>query len=580
MRAEQEKFREGLKTPQERKEDEEFRRRWLLQHDPVLKGMRQAPDGGAGMTASSAGIPAPGSMQLQLPEYHPDLQNKGFNLPKLHLKDEEDETLQRKESSATPSATHTQGVPPIVHDVLHSPGQPLERGTRTFMESRFNHDFSGVRVHADARAAESAHKVNALAYTVGRNVVFGAGQYSPNTMAGKRLLAHELTHTIQQSQTLPHTTGSEASLEAEATQAATKIAYEQSPVVSGSATPGQAQFERIKVRGKEYEVGDVHLNRQANIDVRQHGVLLPGPDQAKILVTGDGRLGYEVAHNNPDDPFRWQGLKEVVDNGHVDIAGISSSQNFRVKEVRAGKGSIVERNLLMFMAGGITLPRLSQQTAINPNAQVIAASANDSRDSIFYESGTGGRGMLGTNSLAHEFYGHLRLAMQGVPFRHGRQLTAQQGVKDPLGRPYSGTVDEYITQFAGASGTALQSPTQQVSTGHLEAALKWIMAKGASGLSLTNNIGAASSDFGLRWEVISGNYEILLVGPQTPAAPSLLSAGGLLNWIIGWYNSTLNDDQKRAFRSVLVGITTNFSSSRSRRSQLAQDVLSRIPRNP
>ena len=55
-----------------------------------------------------------------------------------------------------------------------------------------------MRVHTDARAAESAQSVNALAYTVGRNVVFGAGQYAPATMTGKKLLAHELTHTIQQ----------------------------------------------------------------------------------------------------------------------------------------------------------------------------------------------------------------------------------------------------------------------------------------------------------------------------------------------------------------------------------------------
>src|SRR5258708_8822667 len=91
-------------------------------------------------------------------------------------------------------------VPPIVHDVLNSPGQPLDAETQAFMEQRFGHDFSGVSVHADARAAESARLVNALAYTVGRNVVFGAGQYIPGTFMGKRLLAHELTHTIQQSQ--------------------------------------------------------------------------------------------------------------------------------------------------------------------------------------------------------------------------------------------------------------------------------------------------------------------------------------------------------------------------------------------
>jgi len=89
-------------------------------------------------------------------------------------------------------------VPPIVHDVLRSPGQPLDASTRAFMEPRFGHDFSDVRVHTDSRAAESAAAVSALAYTVGQSVVFGAGQFAPGTGAGRRLLAHELTHTVQQ----------------------------------------------------------------------------------------------------------------------------------------------------------------------------------------------------------------------------------------------------------------------------------------------------------------------------------------------------------------------------------------------
>jgi hypothetical protein len=90
------------------------------------------------------------------------------------------------------------GVPAIVHDVLRSPGQPLDPATRAFMEPRFGHDFSRVRVHCDARAAESAQSVNALAYTVGRDVTFGPGQYAPGTSAGRRLIAHELAHVVQQ----------------------------------------------------------------------------------------------------------------------------------------------------------------------------------------------------------------------------------------------------------------------------------------------------------------------------------------------------------------------------------------------
>jgi len=156
--------------------------------------------------------------------------------------------LQRKRGARS----HESGVvPPVVHDVLRSSGQPLDAATRSFMEPRFAHDFSRVpvhsapraanslavvpphhgseieadavaqqvmrstnaapradaaqdfsrvRLHTDAKAAESARAVNARAYTVGENIVFGSNQYVPGTQEGKSLLAHELTHTIQQQQ--------------------------------------------------------------------------------------------------------------------------------------------------------------------------------------------------------------------------------------------------------------------------------------------------------------------------------------------------------------------------------------------
>ena len=107
---------------------------------------------------------------------------------------EKDKLLQRQ----TVNQSEVSDVPPIVHEVLQSLGQPLDATTRTFMESRFGHDFSQVRVHTDTKAAEAAEAVNARAYTVGQNVVFGAGQYTLDTTIGKKLLAHELTHTIQQ----------------------------------------------------------------------------------------------------------------------------------------------------------------------------------------------------------------------------------------------------------------------------------------------------------------------------------------------------------------------------------------------
>jgi hypothetical protein len=89
-------------------------------------------------------------------------------------------------------------APPIVHEALRSSGQPLDSATRAYFEPRFGHDFGDVRVHADALAAQSADAVHALAFTLGQDIVFAAGRYRPETPGGRRLLAHELTHVVQQ----------------------------------------------------------------------------------------------------------------------------------------------------------------------------------------------------------------------------------------------------------------------------------------------------------------------------------------------------------------------------------------------
>jgi hypothetical protein len=81
---------------------------------------------------------------------------------------------------------------------LRSSGQLLDLGTRAFFEPRFGHDFSQVRVHTDAKAAESARAVNALAYTVGSDIVFARGHYAPSRHEGRHLVAHELAHVLQQ----------------------------------------------------------------------------------------------------------------------------------------------------------------------------------------------------------------------------------------------------------------------------------------------------------------------------------------------------------------------------------------------
>ncbi len=109
------------------------------------------------------------------------------------------ENLRRRAGPGAGDATNAGVAPAIVHEVLSSPGRPLDSPVRSLFDRGLGFDFSGVRVHADALAAESARSVGASAYTVGRDVVFNTGRYAPENPEGRRLLAHELVHVMQQS---------------------------------------------------------------------------------------------------------------------------------------------------------------------------------------------------------------------------------------------------------------------------------------------------------------------------------------------------------------------------------------------
>ena len=108
---------------------------------------------------------------------------------------EEEEKLQRKEQ---PSNSVTTEAPPVVGEAINSASKPLAEDTRSFMENRMGYDFSNVKIHTGSIATKSAQSINALAYTSGNNIVFNEGQYAPDTKSGKALLAHELTHVVQQ----------------------------------------------------------------------------------------------------------------------------------------------------------------------------------------------------------------------------------------------------------------------------------------------------------------------------------------------------------------------------------------------
>jgi hypothetical protein len=128
----------------------------------------------------------------------PVIQTKPFAISSLQRKCahcEEEEKLHRKEHKQEGSARND--LESYIGN-LSSKGQALPDEVRNFYEPRFGYDFSNVKVHTDSVAAKSAQSINALAYTNDNNIVFNEGQYSPGTDSGKRLLAHELTHIVQQ----------------------------------------------------------------------------------------------------------------------------------------------------------------------------------------------------------------------------------------------------------------------------------------------------------------------------------------------------------------------------------------------
>lgn len=131
---------------------------------------------------------------------------------------------------------------------LRSPGQPIDAAAQGFFEASFGHDFSRIRVHTDAEAALSAKAMSARAYTVGQDIVFGPGEYAPGTPGGRRLLAHELTHTVQQA------SGSGAVVQRQPTNASTMPPNSSSastpPMTPAPAPAAPAAIKTIVYKGK------------------------------------------------------------------------------------------------------------------------------------------------------------------------------------------------------------------------------------------------------------------------------------------------------------------------------------------
>jgi hypothetical protein len=192
-------------------------------------------------------------------------------------KEEEKETIQSKEiSDRTPEVT-----PDVQAQIngIRDDGQPFPESVRAFFEPRFGMDFRGVRVHADARAAQLVRAVNARAFTVGRDVFFGAGEYAPEIDKGRRLLAHELAHVIQQNTSTYH-----------------RNQIRRQPIAS--------KFERCALTGIRAADLKVENARQRAIDYLQVAIRDLKRSPTDPAATKAYRIGLQRHFINPDDKSR------------------------------------------------------------------------------------------------------------------------------------------------------------------------------------------------------------------------------------------------------------------------------------
>jgi hypothetical protein len=201
--------------------------------------------------------------------------------------------LELRRLSAGP-APGTRSAPPEVHQTLAAPGRPLDAGTRAFMEPRFGHSFANVRVHDDGAAARSARAVGALAYTVGRDVVFGTGRYAPGTADGRRLLAHELAHVVQQAPSPGATLQREAD-PAEDTGETARAEPAETPV--DESTGGEAEDQAVEQKGGAACRGTRAANSPASgiVNYMNHPFNVGrGCSQARVTLTASwAHLGCE-----------------------------------------------------------------------------------------------------------------------------------------------------------------------------------------------------------------------------------------------------------------------------------------------
>jgi hypothetical protein len=221
-------------------------------------------------------------------------------------------------AGSLPAGPHS--APPSF-DALKGQGEPLAPSTRGFFERRYAHDFAGVRIHHGARAADSARSVGAHAYAYGRDIVFGAGRYSPGSHRTQQLLAHELAHVVQQG------AAGVAAVQRSAESDALKATWKASPKV-----------EALLARLGQADMQTPAAHQDADIDAELAALLKGRPDDLWVAQrTRQGKLGDTTGARSPKakpQPVEAHFFQGTTDRRALVIAGVHGSEKQGIEVAR------------------------------------------------------------------------------------------------------------------------------------------------------------------------------------------------------------------------------------------------------
>ncbi|MCB1036812.1 MAG: DUF4157 domain-containing protein, partial [Acidobacteria bacterium] len=365
----------------------------------------------------------------------------------------------------------------------------------------------------DGPATEAA---DAAAFTRGNEITFAPGRFQPQSLEGRRLIFHELTHVLQQRR--PGPTASEALLEREADRVAElALAGRRAPVLL-AASHGSRQNQQAS-----WATGDVWVDAEATNQIKNQGGLFSGGDQAFVNVSNRGKLAYDSSHSAPEDPFRWSKLKDIVDGAHLKIYAVSDQQKFKVQETP--NAPPVDRSIseIRMLVGDLSVMGIT--------LSVGGQSPDPTYDQIYYDKNQG------IGALSHELFGHEWLSVKGVPSVHPPAGSAAEktrgtllpshGVTDPFGNVFSGTVRAYISKYVESLGTNVtvntaaggqrsvpKSPTQQVGVDAVNKAFGDLHTNAASGLTKTTYNAAMAQ----AWRILGDNYDLMQTHAESEKA--------------------------------------------------------------